>query len=594
MAPKIPEGTIREIAERASIFDVISRHVDLSKAGKNYKGLCPFHPDKNPSFFVNPERNTFHCFGCQTGGDVYAFLMKFHDIPFLQAVQELARQTGISVEPIAVQRDPRKEEAYQKAIQLNLSVSKFFHMNLMENPKAEMARKYLADRGLNKDTISTFSLGYAPNSWDGLVQFLSRQQVSTQLAASLGLLLPRKSGQGHYDRFRHRVMFPILGTTSQVLGFGGRCLDADGPKYINSPESPLYKKGAVLYGLHCAQESIRRQDAVILVEGYLDLITLHQHGFTNSVAVLGTALTLQQIDILKRYTRNFFLIFDGDEAGKKASFRNLGDLLERNVRGQAVYLPQGEDPDSYLRKQGGESFLKRLQEAAPLLDLFIEDRTVALSEVDPVETKVATLRQLLPVITKIPDRLEQSIRVKTLSEKFGIAESSLRAEIAKPVGAPRPGSLPSSEDASGRQNSWPVEERLACQILIQFPHLIPKFMESQVLDSFDSPALREVILNLERLYRQSGTLQLPDVLKALDDPVLTEFLTGLSCREEFEEQEAETALQDTIRRVERKQLRGRLSLLNRKIQEAEEHCQKDLWNRLCEEKQRLQQKNALL
>ena len=195
MAPKIPERTIREIAERISILDVISRHVALSQAGKNYKGLCPFHPDKNPSFFVNPERNTFHCFGCQEGGDVYAFLMKFHDIPFLQAVQELARQTGIPLEPVVTHRDPQKEEAYQKAVGLNESVSRFFHMNLMENPKAEVARKYLMDRGVDKDTMAAFSLGYAPNAWDGLVQFLSRQQSSRELAASLGLLLPRKSGQ---------------------------------------------------------------------------------------------------------------------------------------------------------------------------------------------------------------------------------------------------------------------------------------------------------------------------------------------------------------------------------------------------------------
>ena len=411
MAGRISENTLSEIAERISIVDVISPYVPLNKSGNNYKGICPFHPDKNPSFFVNPDRNTFHCFGCGVGGDVYSFFMKFHNVPFLDAVRELARRAGVRLDEGPERRDPEKEEAFRKAVSLNRSVCRFYQKNLMENPAGKRARDYLKKRGVSRTMVDKFLLGFAPDAWDGLLQVLSPRKEMLEQAISLGLLLPKKTGRGYYDRFRNRIMFPIFGSTGQVLAFGGRSLDEGGPKYINSPESPLYRKGSVLYGLHLAQPFNREQGAAILVEGYLDLIALHEHGFSHSVAVLGTALTAQQIQVLKRHTRNFILVFDGDAAGKKASFRNLQEFLQQGIPARVVYLPEDEDPDSFLRKKGGESFQAFLDDAPSLLDVFLKEKTDSLALSDPVEKKVSMLREVIPVIRKIPDRLEQKKEV---------------------------------------------------------------------------------------------------------------------------------------------------------------------------------------
>ena len=594
MAGRISENTLSEIAERISIVDVISPYVPLNKSGNNYKGICPFHPDKNPSFFVNPDRNTFHCFGCGVGGDVYSFFMKFHNVPFLDAVRELARRAGVRLDEGPERRDPEKEEAFRKAVSLNRSVCRFYQKNLMENPAGKRARDYLKKRGVSRTMVDKFLLGFAPDAWDGLLQVLSPRKEMLEQAISLGLLLPKKTGRGYYDRFRNRIMFPIFGSTGQVLAFGGRSLDEGGPKYINSPESPLYRKGSVLYGLHLAQPFIREQGAAILVEGYLDLIALHEHGFSHSVAVLGTALTAQQIQVLKRHTRNFILVFDGDAAGKKASFRNLQEFLQQGIPARVVYLPEDEDPDSFLRKKGGESFQAFLDDAPSLLDVFLKEKTDSLALSDPVEKKVSMLREVIPVIRKIPDRLEQNLRIKTLAETVGIGELFLRDELSKYKEEKRDtkGEQPAGQDRD--TPVWPVEERLVCQVLIQFPSLTPKFLETNVLESFASSTLKEVVRTFGRLFQQDGTLDLSKVLSEKADPDLSRLVTSLSCREEFTIKEAVVALNDSIRRIQRKSLRARLKVLNRKIQEAENTRQAELQNHLFQEKQRLLQEEKAL
>jgi len=598
MAPKIPEKTISEIAERISILDVISPCVPLTQAGKNYKGLCPFHPDKNPSFIVNPDRNTFHCFGCGTGGDAYSFFMKFHDVPFLHAVRELARQAGVPLAENYRKRDPQKEAAYQKAVALNRSVCQFYHQNLLQSPESASARKYLETRDVRQETIQRFSLGYAPNEWDRLVQFLVRNKASLELAASLGLILPKKSGRGYYDRFRNRIMFPILDTTDQVLAFGGRSLEEGDqiPKYLNSPESFLYHKGAVLYGLSSAQSSIRSANTVIIVEGYLDLIALHQNGFPHAVAVLGTALTGPQIDILKRYSRNFVLIFDGDAAGTKASFRNLAEFLEKKIPARAVYLPEDEDPDSFLRQKGKVLFQNLLDKAGPLLDAFLNEKTCHLENQDPVDKKVAVLRELLPMLKKIPDHLEQSLRIKNLAEKIGISELFLRDELSniKDEWGKRINPGKDMVPARGEAKKWPAEEMLACHILIQFPSLIPRFIEAKVLESFQSNELRGIIEKFEHHLNRTGDVELPELIAEVEDPGFSDLLTALSCKEEFTDQEAAVAIEDSIRRIQKKSLKTRLEVLNKKIQEAENRNQTELWNQLCHEKNHLlKQEKAL-
>lgn len=585
------------IAERVSILDLVSPHVELKQAGKYYKGLCPFHPDKNPSFVVNPDRNTFYCFGCGAGGDIYSFFMKFHNLSFPQALEELARRAGVPLTERNRRKDPKQEEALKKALALNESVCRYYHRTLLEAPEAAAAREYLARRGIGKDTLLAFSLGYAPAEWDRLLRSIQKRQGAVELASALGLLISRREGSGFYDRFRNRLIFPIFNTMGQVIAFGGRTLGNEEPKYMNSPESFLYHKGSALYGLHRAQASIRQRDAVIVVEGYFDLLALYEKGIENAVAVLGTALTTGQIDILKRHTRNLVLVFDGDEAGKKASFRNLPDLLERDIPARVVYLPDNEDPDSFVNQWGREAFEKLLEEGPPLFEAFLRERTQHIAKGDPVERKVAALRELLPLIRRIPDRLAQGLRAQALAEEMGISELTVREELSK-TGEARRRSRETAAEATGTQNvgKWPVEERLLCQILMQFPSLLPRFIDAEVLGSFKSAALADMIQAFATHYRNRGSLNLSEVLpEEADDPGLFHLLSSLSCREEFTEDQAVTALEDSIRRLRKRALKERLDALHERIRQADRHRQTELITQLSHEMQRLlDEKKALL
>jgi DNA primase len=595
MGQDVSDKTI--IAERVSILDLVSPHVQLKQAGKYYKGLCPFHPDKNPSFVVNPDRNTFHCFGCGVGGDIYSFFMRFHNLTFPQALEELARRTGVQLRERRQQKNPKQEEAYKKGLALNASVCRFYHRTLLESSEAGVAREYLEKRGIGRDTIQDFSLGFAPAGWDRLLRSIQKKQEALETASALGLLIPRKDGKGSYDRFRDRLMFPIFNTMGQVLAFGGRSLGDQEPKYMNSPESFLYHKGSVLYGLHRAQQAIREGDAVIVVEGYFDLLALHQHGIRNAAAVLGTALTTAQIDILKRHTRNVVLVFDGDLAGRKASFRNLPDLLEKDIPARAVYLPEDEDPDSFLSKWGREAFEKQLEGAPTLLETFLKEKTGDIRRGDPIEKKVFAIRQVLPMIRKMPDRLAQGLRIRSLAEEMGIPELSIREELSNIQettirGRERRAEVSEPQDTG----KWPAEERLICQVLMQFPSLIPRFTEAEVLGSFKSVSLRETLHGFAEHYQARETLNLSEVLPEEEkDPRLFRLLSSLSCREEFTEEQAATALDDSIRRLRKRALKERLEGLNQRIREADQSRQPDLMAKLALEMQRLlEEKKALL
>jgi DNA primase len=523
--------------------------------------------------------------------------MKFNNVAFPQALEELARRAGIQLRERHRRRDPKREEAYRRGLALNESVRRFYHRSLLESPEADKARKYLEDRGIGRDTISDFSLGYAADGWDGLLRFLQKKPGAPEVASTLGLLIQRKDGGGSYDRFRNRLMFPIFDTMGKVLGFGGRSLGEQEPKYMNSPESFLYRKGSVLYGLHRAQPSIRERDAVIVVEGYFDLLALHQNGIRNAAAVLGTALTTDQIDVLKRHTRNLVLVFDGDAAGKKASFRNLPELVERDIPARVVYLPQDEDPDSFLSKWGKERFEKLVEEAPSLLDLYLRENTQQIGKGDPVEKKVGVLRQLLPIIRRIPDRLAQSLRVRSLAEEIGISELLLREELSKHSKTTRKTPSMTTEVNKDQEiGAWPAEERLICQILMQFPSLLPRFSEEEVLGSFKSAPLGATIRTFVEHYKERGTIDLSEILpEEPKEPKLFRLLANLSCREEFTEEQAVIALEDSVRRLRKRALRERLDGLNKRIQEADQSQQTDLRSQLSLEKQKLlEEKKSLL
>ena len=368
----IPEDAIRSIRESCSIVDVISDYVSLKKTGINHRGLCPFHSEKTPSFFVNESRRTFYCFGCSEHGDVFAFLMKRENMSFMEAVRHLAQRCGISLPErrLSPQEAARLEER-EELFAITAEAARIYAELLQKDPRAGRARQYLSERGISAGTIETFEIGFAPDAWDTLTGRLRAKGVSLEKAQEIGLLASRKDG-GYYDRFRNRVIFPIRNSARQVIGFGGRIIDQGEPKYLNSPESSIYSKRGSLYGLPLASQHISRENRVLVVEGYLDAITLYQAGILNVVAALGTALSEQHIQLLRRYSQNIIMVFDADTAGENAMVRSLEPFLAAQLTPRFILLPTGEDPDSFVKHNGPEKFKDYMDNAGPVLDHVIE------------------------------------------------------------------------------------------------------------------------------------------------------------------------------------------------------------------------------
>lgn len=335
-----------DIRDRIPIVSFIGERIPLKKAGRNYKGLCPFHQEKTPSFMASDEKQIFHCFGCGEGGDIFKFLMKFEGLSFAEAVRQLADRAGVMLPKDAFAKDPDEEMARKKkwCLRVNQVAAEYF-FNALKGPSGGVARNYLKSRGILDETWTQLFLGYAEKGWDGLIRHLEEKKVPLELAEELGLLKRKSDSKGYYDFFRDRLMFPIISQRGEVIGFSGRALDAndkEAAKYLNSPDSLIYHKSNCVYGLNAAADAIRKTDQVILVEGNIDLVSLHQAGFKNVVAPLGTALTSGHIRLLSRYSKNVVVIFDGDEAGSKASTRALPLFIEAGLTPRAVAMPDGE------------------------------------------------------------------------------------------------------------------------------------------------------------------------------------------------------------------------------------------------------------
>jgi DNA primase len=562
----LSEEKVSEIRDRSSIVEVISDYINLKKAGKNYRGLCPFHSEKTPSFMVNEEKQIFHCFGCGAGGDVFAFLMKVGNFSFPQAAEELAKRYGIPLPSRELPPAKKKEMAKKEILfQINQTASDFFHHLLTRSLEGEQGRKYLSQRGMSEQTIQEHQLGYSLDRWDGLVQHLREKKVSLDLAREIGLVFPKKK-EGWYDAFRGRILFPIFDLHRRVVGFGGRVIKNGEPKYLNSPESALYHKGEILYGLQVAKGSIQEKDCVILVEGYFDLLTLHQFGLKHSVATLGTALTPQHIRILKRYTKNLITVFDADEAGMKASLRALPLFLEEEVYGKMVLLPEGEDPDGFLRKGHLEDFEKRVTQAVLLIDFFL-DWLMKTHGTKSIEGKVKVAEEGMALIDKIPNRIRKNFYIKVLAERLGLSESLL-------MESPRFSSKDRSKVEEGlKQQSverdFPKSEEMVVRLMVHTPELIPAITEEGILREFESPVLRRMAEGLETLFQKRGRLDLAEALGCFDED-LKERLGAFAFREsELEAGDREKILRDCIQKIRKKRLKKEEGGILKRIQETE-------------------------
>jgi DNA primase len=445
------------VKQQADIVRVIGEYVQLKKAGQNYRGLCPFHSEKSPSFNVHPVRQIYHCFGCQVGGDVFKFVMEMEKCPFPEAIRIVAEKCGIAV-PAPRERSPeerRENQARTLLIEMHRVAQSFFAKNLENTSEGKVARAYLEDRGLTKAVIEQFGIGYAPSGGDILLRQLKTKYPDKLLVES-GLISRDQNGNRLYDRFRRRITFPIANESGKIVAFGCRALGDDMPKYLNSPETPIYSKSNLLYHLDRAKDALRRSDFAILVEGYMDAIAVARAGVSNVVASCGTALAEPQIKLLSRFTRRVIVNYDPDTAGQTATERSITLLLEHDFEVRVLALPGKADPDKFIREQGKDAYIKLLKESPPYVDYLIA--RARRMDLTTGEGKRNAVNFLLPYIQKIPNRLLRSEWATRIAQQLRLDEPVLRAELTK-AAAERRSEVKVKPELIGRA-AKPVERRL--------------------------------------------------------------------------------------------------------------------------------------
>jgi DNA primase len=436
----IPSQNIEQIAAANDIVEVIGSYFPLKRAGSTFKALCPFHQEKTPSFTVSPQRQTFHCFGCGAGGSVFRFVMDYEHLEFPAAVKKLAARAGV---PVIEERgsspgeDDRQHETRRMLLQLHAEAAEWFHENLVKAKIGAPARDYLRKRGIDRRIADDWQLGFAPESWDAFMNWaLERGYRRAQILQS-GLIKPRDENRPDgeaYDRFRGRIMFPIHNDVGEVIAFSGRVLEkeAEGAKYLNSPETPLFRKGRVLFGLHKTKRGLIEANCAIVCEGQLDLITLFEAGITNVVAPQGTAFTESQARILKRFVSEVVLCFDSDTAGEKAAERSLDALLQNDLIVRVAEMPAGEDPDSLIRREGKEEFEKRVSAARDFFDSWIE-REAASTDLDSLGAKMQLARKLAETVARVHDPLMRGEVANKVTARLGVPRSDFERLLTKPI-----------------------------------------------------------------------------------------------------------------------------------------------------------------
>jgi len=486
-------SVIDEVKQRIDIIEVIGEHVPLTKAGRTFRALCPFHSEKNPSFYVYPERQSWHCFGaCNTGGDAFSFIMKKQGIDFGEALRLLAERVGITI-PSKFEPEAGKDER-ERLYQVNAAATRYFHNLLLNSPDGEKARNYLLSRGFSSKSVTEFQLGFSLNSWEALKQYLVEKGYTENELVTAGLLIEGETG-GTHDRFRNKLMFPIFDIRGRVTGFGARVFDDSLPKYLNSPQTPVFDKSSILYGINLATAVIRQQDRAVIVEGYMDVITAHQNGFSNVVASMGTSLTEKQVSALKKLTRNMVLALDADVAGEEATLRAVGyeNILNAEVR--VIILPQGKDPDDVI-KESAQSWNSLMEQAIPVID-FTFNMVASGLDLTTARDKSFAADKLLPIIIEIKDIVRQAHYLQKLAHLIKVSERSLETALGRIRTGRVKGRTRESKQGAVTHRlqsllSSPVEgECLAW--LLQYPEL-KTYCQGLLPEYFENSENREIFL----------------------------------------------------------------------------------------------------
>ncbi len=564
------EDLLEQVRGANPIYDVVSDYVSLKKSGRNYMGLCPFHGEKTPSFTVNQERQIFHCFGCGEGGNVIGFVMKREGLSFPEAVRFLAARRGISLPEYSPGR-PEEKGLKERLLAANAAAAGCFKANLL-GPAGRQALAYLERRSITTATREEFMIGWAVPGRDVLYRELTRKGFTQQELLQAGLVAQREAG-GVVDRFRGRVVFPIHDVAGRLVAFGGRLLAEGEPKYLNSPETPLYHKSGILYGLNRAKDAIRREGVGVIVEGYFDLITASQAGVKNVVATSGTALTDGHAELMRRFAERWIVVFDGDAAGIRAAKRSLEVFAAHGLFARGVLLPDGADPDSYIRAQGAEAFRGLLEKAEDLMDFFLR-RTVQEHRLDTIEGKVAAVREAVPLLAKVRDRVAQADYLARAAQRLGVKEEVLWSEVRGTAGrgAVGAGAAAAAAPARAAQAQRPrAEEIELVKALLAHPVLAAELRGSIALEEFESEDCRAVAGTAFALLDRGGSDGLAARLQ-FEDERLTRLVTAWAADPGplAEEHEARRAAGECLARIRRRRMERESRAIQEKIRSAEQ------------------------
>lgn len=582
MAQGIPEQIIDEIRQRCDMVSLVGQYLSLEKRGKRMLGLCPFHSEKTPSFTVTPEKQLFYCFGCGASGNVFNFIMRMENLTFPEAVRLLARQTGVKI-PETRTAGSDKSRLKEKIFNLNRLAARFYADRLWNSPAGKKAAAYLHERGINREFSELFCLGYAPPGWQNLANYAQKDGVSSELLLQAGLVTPRQGG-GHYDRFRDRLIFPICNMSGKVAGFGARLLEAgdkSGPKYLNSPETPVFEKGAFLYGLHLAREEIRRRKTVIVVEGYTDVITACQAGIKNVVASLGTALTPAQGRLMRSQAEKVIIAYDADSAGESATWRGLKILQDSGCLVEVADLPEGSDPDGLIRQRGAAYFAETIARAKPLTEYRLE---VLKRRYDPAseESRLRFLEEALLMLQDIANLVERDIYLKRVAEDLGVSEGAVRRELMRQQKSQKMGRghnlLQKDQTKNINQvKTNPAEKMLLSLMLLSEEAAGMVFDALEPVDFADGP-LRQVVETILKLKGEGRPVSGEELIDYFTDEEIHGMITAATTDPSLQGLESGKLARmagDCIERINREKLARQQELRQRVLKEIDQKKQYD-------------------
>ena len=555
MKISIPDNIIDEIRDRTDIVAVISEHVVLKKSGKNFKGLCPFHSEKTPSFSVSPEKRIYHCFGCGTGGNVFKFLMEIQNISFPDAIKHLAERTGIPLPRNASGHHPDPKQKERDALRkLNESATRYFQ-SLLKNPEGGLnARNYLSSRHFDSGILDRYRIGWSAPTWRGLLNHVQQKSsVTMERLVQSGLVIQKEDGSNVYDRFRGRVIFPIKDLHGNIIGFGGRAIaEEDQPKYLNSSETLLYQKGETLFGIDQAKHAIRRKNQVILVEGYFDQMRAVQHGIDHVVATCGTALTAKQAGILRNHAETAILVFDSDPAGRSAAGKGFDILLEHGLNVKIVVLPEGQDPDSFIHEQGTEKFLEKIRCAKPFIESYID----ALVQETPGKTpadRVKMANQILPLLAKIQNNVERTAWLEKFTDITGIDDLAFLKELKKAFSQNQTRLAETENDSVSLLN---LEKHLV-QLILSDKETACAILQELDPGEFSDPALRTIAQTCRQKIDAGEDLSLDQLLDQTEDPGIKNILSRLGL-EPLEFDTPERTIKECVRKFKNIRLKSKI------------------------------------